>query len=416
MAAGDPRRMNQIVMPDPDAETCRLQALAELDILDTPHELAFDRITALCRKIFRVPMSTLTFIDGHRQWFKAAEGMDDRETDRKPALCYHAIQQDNPLVVPDTLRDPRFAENPFVRNKPFIRFYAGAQLKFAGAIVGTLCVMDTKPRMFDDESLGILLDLAAVAVDELQLRNLSMQDGLTGVRSRRAFRSEGERLAALASRHGHPLTCAVLDIDHFKSINDRYGHSVGDIVLAATVDACRKTLRGSDTIGRIGGEEFGLLLPHTSIGDGMAVLEKARLAVAVNRIETPSGVVQVTCSLGGAQLQPGQSFEDALHCADMAMYSAKNAGRNQSIAWIDPAPSISPAKRRVFKAGQIVFNAGRSTFDCTVRALSNDEATVEVTSDADVPEQFKLAIAADEFSRACRVMTRSEKKIEIAFL
>src|ERR1700742_249393 len=136
----------------------RLERLAELDILDTPRELAFDRLTGLCRRIFDAPMSTLTFIDGHRQWFKAAEGMEDRETDRRPALCYHAIKQNNPLVLPDTLLDPRSANNPFVIGKPFIRFYAGAQLRVKGTIVGTLCAMDKRPREFDDESIGILLD------------------------------------------------------------------------------------------------------------------------------------------------------------------------------------------------------------------------------------------------------------------
>src|ERR1700743_1595508 len=104
-------------------EDRRLQALAELDILDTPRELAFDRITSLCRRIFRTSMSTLTFIDGHRQWVKASEGVEHRETERRPALCYYAIQQDAPLVVTDTLLDPRFAENPFVIGEPFIRFY-----------------------------------------------------------------------------------------------------------------------------------------------------------------------------------------------------------------------------------------------------------------------------------------------------
>src|SRR5262249_23468114 len=242
-------------MNDIATEARRLQTLAELDILDTPPAAAFDRIIGLCRTIFDVPMSTLTFIDGHRQWFKAAEGMEDRETDRRPALCYHAIKQPNPLVIPDTLLDPRSADNPFVRGKPFIRFYAGAQLRISGTIVGTLCVMDRQPREFDAESLGMLLDLAAMAVDELRLRNLSMQDSLTGALSRRAFRAEGERLTSLAMRHGHKLTCAVLDVDHFKSINDRHGHAVGDMVLTGVIDACRKALRGSDVIGRIGGEE-----------------------------------------------------------------------------------------------------------------------------------------------------------------
>lgn len=399
-----------------DTDACRLQTLAELDILDTPRELAFDRITALCRRIFKVPMSTLTFIDGHRQWFKASEGMEDRETDRRPALCYHAIKQNNPLVLPDTLLDPRSANNPFVIGKPFIRFYAGAQLRVKGTIVGTLCVMDKRPREFDDESIAMLLDLAAIAVDELQLRNLSMQDSLTGALSRRAFRAEGERLTSLAMRHGHKLTCAVLDIDHFKSVNDTHGHAVGDMVLSSVIEATRRALRGTDTVGRIGGEEFGILLPHTGLADGMAALEKVRAAIAAQEIETPSGKFHVTCSLGGAELSAGQHFDDTLHCADLAMYGAKNGGRNQAIAWVDPAPSISPARRRVFKAGQITFNAGRSTFDCTVRALSNDAAMLEVVSGADVPEHFKLAIASDDLSRACRVVSKSDNRIEIAFL
>lgn len=397
-------------------EACRLDTLASLDILDTPREPAFDRLTALCQKIFGVPMSTLTLIDGHRQWFKAEVGMPDRESDRRPALCGYAIEQDTPLVIPDTHGDPRFAENLFVRGRPFIRFYAGAQLKVSSVNIGTLCVMDTKPRAFDAEQLSILTDLAAVAVDELLLRNFSMQDSLTGALSRRAFRGEAQRLSALATRHGHTLTLAVLDVDHFKQVNDRYGHAVGDAVLSSVIETCRKSLRGSDIIGRIGGEEFAILLPHTNLASGMAALEKTRLAIAGRAVDTPCGPVAVTCSFGAASLLGGQPFDDALHNADLAMYSAKNAGRNQVIAWVDPAPSISPARRRVFKAGQITFNAGRSTFDCTVRALSDEEATIEVISSADVPDQFKLAIASDGMSRACQMVSRSDNKIDVAFV
>lgn len=181
-----------------DREARRLDTLAELDILDTPRELAFDRLTSLCRKMFRVPMSTLTFIDGHRQWFKASDGLDLRETDRRPAPCNLTIAQDEPLVVPDMLHDARFADNLFVRGAPFVRFYAGAQLKVSGVVIGSLCAIDTRPRSdFDAEATSMLVDLAAIAVDELMLRNLSMQDGLTGCSSRRAFRGEGERLTAL---------------------------------------------------------------------------------------------------------------------------------------------------------------------------------------------------------------------------
>ncbi|MBR0851405.1 sensor domain-containing diguanylate cyclase [Bradyrhizobium diazoefficiens] len=400
----------------PETEARRLDAIASLDILDTPREPAFDRLTVLCRRIFSAPMSTITLIDGHRQWFKAEVGMADRDTDRRPALCNYAIAQDTPLVIPDTHDDPRFTDNVFVYERPFIRFYAGAQLRISGVNIGTLCVMDTKPRQFDAEALAILTDLAAIAVDELLLRNLSMQDNLTGALSRRAFRAEAERLSALANRHGHSLTLAVLDVDHFKQVNDTYGHAVGDAVLASVIATCRDSLRGSDIIGRIGGEEFAILLPHTDLASGMAAIEKARLAIAAHKVETPCGPVPVTCSLGAASLLPGQHFDDALRNADLAMYSAKKAGRNRSIAWVDPAPSISPARRRVFKAGQITFNSGRSTFDCTVRALSEGEATVEVISTADLPGQFKLAIASDGFSRACRMVSKSDNRIDVAFV
>ena len=398
-----------------DPEAHRLDVLAELDILDTPRELAFDRLTALCRKIFRVPMSTLTLIDGHRQWFKAADGMEDRETARGPALCNYAIGQDTPLIIPDTQRDPRLADNAFVHGKPFIRFYAGAQLKISGATIGTLCAMDTQPREFDSEQIGMLTDLASIAVDELRLRNLSMQDCLTGTSSRRAFRSEGERLTMLAARHASPLACAVLDVDHFKSVNDRYGHAVGDMALSAVAEAAHGALRASDIIGRIGGEEFGILLPHTHLVQAMALLEKVRAAVAATRIETPAGTISVTCSLGGSEFGLGQCFDDMLRNADLAMYGAKQAGRNQALAWIDRAPALAPIARRVFKAGTISFNAGHSTIDCTVRGLSREGATIEVISTASVPERFKLAIGVDALSRACRITSRADNRIDVAF-
>ncbi len=397
-------------------EAHRLETLTSLDILDTPREPAFDRLTTLCKKIFGVQMSTLTLIDGHRQWFKAEVGMADRETDRRPALCGYAIEQDTPLVIPDTHKDSRFVDNIFVRGRPFVRFYAGAQLKVSGVNIGTLCIMDTAPRQLDADGLAILTDLAAIAVDELLLRTLSMQDSLTGALSRRAFRAEAERLSALANRHGHNLTLAVLDVDHFKQVNDRYGHAVGDAVLSSIIATCRKSLRGSDIVGRIGGEEFAILLPHTDLASGMAALEKTRLAIAGQPIDTPCRPIPVTCSFGAAPLFSGQHFDDALHNADLAMYSAKNAGRNRAIAWADPAPPISPARRRVFKAGQITFNSGRSTFDCTVRALSDDEATIEVISTADVPDQFKLAIASDGLSRVCRMIAKADNKIDVAFV
>ena len=113
----------------PAQEQARLAALDRYDLLDTPPEESFDRVTRLTRRVFNVGMSTVTLIDGHRQWFKSRQGMANAETERGPALCNAAIDEPRPLIVHDTLADPRFAANPFVVGAPFIRFYAGVQLR-----------------------------------------------------------------------------------------------------------------------------------------------------------------------------------------------------------------------------------------------------------------------------------------------
>ena len=156
---------------EPRGEEARLAALDRYDILDTSSEESFDRVTRLVRRIFRVPMSTITFIDGHRQWFKSQSGLVDRETDREPAFCNFAVSMGAPLIVEDALADPRFANNPFVLGPPHIRFYAGIPLIAPdGQAVGTLCAMDRTPRSFEMKELATLSDLANFVLSELELR------------------------------------------------------------------------------------------------------------------------------------------------------------------------------------------------------------------------------------------------------
>src|ERR1700742_3306350 len=273
-------------------EQDRLAALDHYDVLDTPQEEAFDRVTRLVRSIFGVSMSTVTLIDGHRQWFKSQQGMDTSETERGPALCNFAINYSRPLVVPDTLADHRFSANPFVVGAPFIRFYAGIALRSPdGHAVGTLCAMDDRPRTFDNAQLAILVDLAKTVTSELELRTLATRDALTGALSRRALREEFSRAISLARRHRFELSCIFFDLDHFKAVNDTHGHGVGDLVLRACVEASRGELRATDTIGRFGGEEFAVLLPHTGAKAALAVAEKIRNAVARCRVEGETGPV-----------------------------------------------------------------------------------------------------------------------------
>ena len=406
-----------IAQPQASGEQDRLAALDNYDVLDTPPEEAFDRVTRMVRSIFGVSMSTVTLIDGHRQWFKSQQGMANSETERGPALCNAAINQSRPLIVQDTLQDARFAENPFVIGAPFIRFYAGVQLRSPeGHAIGTLCAMHDQPKKFDTTQVDILVDLAKTVTSELELRTIATRDALTGALSRRALREEFSRVISLARRHRFELSCIFFDLDHFKTINDTHGHGTGDRVLRACVEACRQELRITDTIGRFGGEEFAVLLPHTGGEAALAVAEKIRAAMARSQVESDNGPIRFTASFGVAALDGGEiDVDQMLKRADTALYAAKNAGRNNCQQWQADEPVDAGLLRRVLKAGHITFNGGRSTVECTVRGLSRNGALLQVISTAGLPERFKLGVVSEELHRLCRIAQKRENQIEVVF-
>jgi DNA-binding response OmpR family regulator len=156
-----------IAAATPPDEAERLRALHARGILDTPPEERFDRITRLAKRVFGVPAALVTLIDAERQWFKSAPGLEIRETPRELAFCSYTITQDSLFVVPDALADPRFADNPMVAGEPRVRFYAGRPVRVDGRRVGTLCVVDSRPRQLGEEDLQVLDDLAALVEKEL---------------------------------------------------------------------------------------------------------------------------------------------------------------------------------------------------------------------------------------------------------
>lgn len=154
--------------PLPDNEPARLAALYELLILDTPPEERFDKIVQFAAGEFDMPIVLVTLVDLDRQWFKARVGTQVCETGRDVSFCAHAILHDEIMVVEDALQDPRFADNPLVTGAPHIRFYAGAPLALpSGLRLGTLCLIDRRPRTLDALDLGILGTLRDLAVMEL---------------------------------------------------------------------------------------------------------------------------------------------------------------------------------------------------------------------------------------------------------
>lgn len=471
--------------PTPADEDQRLAVLHRHGILDTPRERAFDRVTEVAARVFRVPICLVSLVDEHRQWFKACIGIEASETSRDVAFCAHAILQRAPLVVPDATKDARFVNNPLVTGPPRVRFYAGAPLVTHGHCIGTLCLIDTKPRTLDDGQLETLTELAAMVVDELELREvkreletrthelvqamaetekqreaalyqqavlksvldsaaegivvadergrfrfvnpsakqilgiaempsytefqsqltvlhpdgteldpahrplaramrgescddmelllrvparedmivslssrplrgvdravggggvvtfrdvtelrkarlelarLATTDGLTGLPNKRVLDERLMLLVAEANR-GRRFAVVMIDVDHFKKVNDTHGHAVGDKVLVAVASALRARLRATDLVARYGGEELCALVTDVDAARAAKVAEDLR--AAIEAIESP---VQVTASFGVCATESAPADAATLmKAADDALYRAKREGRNRVV-------------------------------------------------------------------------------------
>ncbi len=313
-------------------EPARLASLERYDVLDTPAEGPFDKITSLVRSVLKVPISAVSLVDSDRQWFKSIQGLDTTETPRSVSFCSHAIKEAKPLVIPDAAEDERFSGNPLVLGPPHIRSYAGAPLQTPdGYNLGALCAIDTVPRNFSDEQLSILTNFAALAVDELELRRIAERDYLTSALSRRGFIGQMQKEIKRFHRSQHQSVLAIMDLDHFKAVNDDFGHPAGDAVLKDITATCIFHLRETDAFGRLGGEEFGILFSETDETGARSAVEKIRRAIERQVVPVADGI-HVTASFGLAALRSNTtSAEDWITEADEALYRAKRSGRNQCV-------------------------------------------------------------------------------------
>ncbi len=179
-----------------------------------------------------------------------------------------------------------------------------------------------------------------------ELERQVARDALTGVANRRRFMDVGKAELQRAVRYRHPLALLMLDIDHFKPINDTHGHLAGDEVLKAVAAACGEVVRTGDLLARLGGEEFAVILPETDLAHALRAAERLRETVAKLRCELQDGVVSPTISIGVAMLAgPGETLSSLLRRADHAMYAAKAQGRNRVVA-DDPVVAERSAQGR----------------------------------------------------------------------
>lgn len=278
-----------------------------------------------------MPIALVSLVDDHRQWFKSRQGLETPETPRTVAFCVHAMQRHNVMVVEDAVSDTRFERNPLVVGDPKIRFYAGAPLVATGGQnIGTLCIMDRQPRTLSAEQASTLKDLAAMVMDEMELRLLASTDSLTGALNRRHFMDLAEREQRRALRYRMPLSVFLMDIDLFKNINHTHGDTAGDTVLKQLAVICNDTLRDPDLICRFGGEEFAILLPQTDIQEAFQVAERLRHAIATATIAIGEKTVRFTVSIGVASLQPDrETAQGTLSRAEEALHAARAGGCNR---------------------------------------------------------------------------------------
>ena len=349
--------MNSIVnnlTPNNKSECDRINLIHEYNILDTPLEDVFDRITALAARLNATPICTISLVDERRIWFKSHHGLEVSEIERSSGLCASAILVDDYYVVEDASLHPLAKDNTLVTSDFGLRFYAAVPLKAKEGInIGVISIADFKPRTISDREIDDLKTFALIVMQLIELhksagkiQSLNAQlsahnqsllieatrDELTGLLNKSAIMAKLSQLHKLSQSEQHPLGLIVADIDNFKKINDTYGHAAGDLILIEVAKRMRHAARKTDYIGRIGGEEF--LLP-------MCPCNSKELGDVAQRIlhiisDKPFMIdnhqsINVTISLGTLSHQETKSIstEQLFKLTDDALYVAKRNGRNQ---------------------------------------------------------------------------------------
>lgn len=350
-------------------EKLRLQDLRSFDLLDAEAGTTYDDVVKLAAAVCDAPIAMVSWVDENRQSSKACWGMDTQDISRDESFCAQAILDPlHVLQVRDAWEDARFRQASLVTGASGVRFYAGAPLRMpSGAVLGTVCVMDRKPRELSASQADALQALARCVVQTLILRRAnteleniikghelrqlrieeinqdlqeqSLTDPLTALKNRRAFDHLLISEFARAKRTKAPLCLLMVDADHFKSYNDTYGHVAGDEALVFIALAIKSQSRAYDHVARYGGEEFCVILPDTSLKDGLMVAQRVREAIkGIVGLRRP-----MTASVGMGFSEGLDTPQSLVEVADRAMYLAKQGGRDRVEVFVPPVQAPSSA-------------------------------------------------------------------------
>ncbi|HGS6409625.1 TPA: sensor domain-containing diguanylate cyclase [Klebsiella quasipneumoniae subsp. quasipneumoniae] len=310
-------------------EENRLLSLYSMGILDTKSEERFDRLTRIASNLFDVPISLVSLVDRDRQWFKSCFGLKITETNRSDSFCTVAVELNEPLIVSDASVDPRFRDNKFVINEPYIRFYAGYPVKLPdGEVAGTICIIDTKPRIFTSIEFSLLRDLAEIVEDEFRIINEATTDALTGICNRRSFAMITDETLRKAKKKKTKFCVIIIDLDNFKPINDNFGHSEGNKALCTFATVLEEYSSTKSIVARLGGDEFGILLPESTYEEAEELITSLKNEISeYNKtsgkkynIEFSAGIIEYD-----EEIHTGRS--SIMEAADENMYAMKKSKR-----------------------------------------------------------------------------------------
>jgi diguanylate cyclase (GGDEF)-like protein len=333
--------------------TVRLAGIHRMDVFYTPLEERFERITRIGKRALDVRVAAVSLFSKEKQWFKSVIGWKIEELPIEDSLCRAILEGGEPLVVANTLRDSRFSTARLVKGGPKFRFYAGYPVKDAeGAIIGSFCVFDVKPRKVDDEFVGILKDLGQLAERELvtadlwdaqnqlvaklgEARRQALLDTLTRVWNRRGGMELLDMMLERSHKSYEQFAVCMVDVDFFKDVNDNHGHPSGDQVLKKIAAGLVSSVRPDDIVARYGGDEFMLVLRDCSVEMAQIVCDRIRTNLQGAKIRTRKGSVKVTLSLGVTVNDPAakDTAKQMIARADQALYHTKKTGRDGVSVW-----------------------------------------------------------------------------------
>ena len=247
--------------PTPVDELLRLETLRNLKIFDTDPEERFDRVTRLAKWIFGTPIALVSLVDSDRQWFKSRQGLDAAETPRDISFCGHAVLENETFIANNTHDDERFSDNPLVVNDPRIRFYAGCPVRAPnGKKIGTLCIIDRKPRELCDADGGPLEELGQMFEEELVVADIVHNDPVTGLCNASGFQSIADYLLAMCRRTQSPASLLLFHFTNQHLIEGFMGRDESDRAAIELAQLLMASFRDSDVVGRISENTFAVLL------------------------------------------------------------------------------------------------------------------------------------------------------------